>query len=82
MQQRRDSKSNQCALMFQVRGLILFKTGERKDDTGTAGSLTANLHFYCVMNHYFDDAVCNDYISVREAEHVRRPLSVWEMSSQ
>lgn len=62
--------------MFQVRGLILFKTRGRQDGTGTTDSLTANLHFYCVTNHYFDDAGCNGCVSVREAEHVKGPLTV------
>lgn len=65
--------------MFQVRGLILFKTRGRQDGTGTTGSLTANLHYYCVMNHYFDDAGCNGDVSIREAEHVMGPLGVSEM---
>lgn len=57
------SKSNQPAPMLaDAKGFILFKTGGREVDTQTADSLTANLCFDCVINHfvYFDDAVCND----------------------
>lgn len=45
----RDSESNQRALMFQVRGLILFKAGGG-DDTAAGAGFAANLKFFTLRN--------------------------------
>lgn len=44
-----DPESNQQALTFQVRGLILFEP-EGGDDAATGTWFAANLHFFTVIN--------------------------------
>lgn len=73
----RDSESNQRALMFQVRGLILFKTGGG-DDTAAGARIAANLKFFTLINRVQRTPQGEENTARRQdTRREKRELEIW-----